>query len=272
MRSAPAILPDRHTIIGTQDVKRDSTYGPQGTGRGGVVFSGPNMNKLAPVTGLQAISHTPTRLADGRTVLLQSMTKPEMVVLDGRNVVKNLSLFDRSYTSVSASRTHIFVWTASAFQTFDPATLSEVSRVLWTGGGVSQPAIGPKGHVYAIAGNTLHVFPPPTRQLPPDRVTPQPGMTVVSTDSGTTTQDSKPYKPPLTMSGNRLFACEKLNGDDCGKLDYQTIADAFCEKEGFHGAGHVKVDSKNVKAETLDGKFCSKKKCKVFEQIICANN
>ena len=26
-----------------------------------------------------------------------------------------------------------------------------------------------------------------------------------------------------------------------------------------------------VQAETLDGRFCSKSKCKVFEQIVCAN-
>ena len=42
--------------------------------------------------------------------------------------------------------------------------------------------------------------------------------------------------------------------------------------EGFIGSGQIKVDSKKVKAETLDGLYCSRNKCKVFEQIICANN
>ena len=97
---------------------------------------------------------------------------------------------------------------------------------------------------------------------------PESAPTAVSTSGA----DTKPYKPPLTMSGNRLFACEELDGDDCGKGDYQTIADAFCKKEGFIGSGHIEVDSKKGKAETLDGRYCSKKKCKVFEQIICANN
>jgi hypothetical protein len=95
---------------------------------------------------------------------------------------------------------------------------------------------------------------------------------VVSTEPGAVAQDSKPYKPPMTANGNRLFACEELDGDDCGKGDYNAIATAFCKKEGFVGAGQIQVDSKKVKAETLDGRFCSKNKCKVFDQIVCANN
>ena len=96
----------------------------------------------------------------------------------------------------------------------------------------------------------------------------------VATDPGPATgpQRNRRYKPPITANGNRLFACEELDGDDCGKGDYQTIATAFCKKEGFIGAGQIKVDSEKVKAETLDGRYCSKNKCKVFEQIICANN
>jgi len=76
-------------------------------------------------------------------------------------------------------------------------------------------------------------------------------------------------KPPMTANGNRLFACEELDQDDCGKGDYQSIATAFCVKQGFVGAGKIDVDSKKVKAETLDGGFCSKSKCKVFDQIVC---
>ncbi len=268
MRSAPAILPDHHAIIGTEDVERDATFGPRGNFHGGVLFSGPNLNKLAPVVGLGAIYATPTHLADGRTVLIQ---QKQMTVIDGRNIVKTMPLVDYSFASAAASRTHIFVSASNALQTFDTATLQEVSRMSWGGGGTSQPVISPLGYVYAVAGDGLFVF-PPAKQLPPNRVTPQVGTTVVSTDPGTATQGSKPYVPPLLASGNRLFACEKLDGDDCGKGDYNAIATAFCQKEGFVGAGQIKVDTKKVKAETLDGRFCSKKKCKVFDQIVCANN
>jgi hypothetical protein len=269
MRSAPAILPDKHAIIGTEDLKRGDIGDPKGAGSGGAVFSGPNLNGLAPVTGLQAVFATPTRLADGRTVLVGR--GGQMAVLSGRNVDQTLSLADSSWTSPAASHTHLFVSTRSAFQTFDASMLAEVAHVGWSGGGESPPAIGPTGYVYAIAGNTLYVF-PPGKQLPASGIDPQTGTVVVSIDPDATTQDSKTYKPPLTTGGNRLFACEKLDGDDCGKGDYQTIATAFCRKEGFVGAGHIEVDSRKVKAETLDGQFCSKKKCKVFDQIICANN
>jgi hypothetical protein len=60
--------------------------------------------------------------------------------------------------------------------------------------------------------------------------------------------------------------------DNTGFGDYHTIADAFLKKVGFIGSGHIKVDSKKGKAETLDGRLRSKNKCKEFEQMICANN
>lgn len=265
MRSAPAILADRHAIIGTEDLERGGEDGPRGTGTGGVVFSGPNLNKLPPVTGLPAIYATPTRLADGRVALVG---QTQLVVLDGRSVVKKAQLFPYSFASATASRTHLFVSTKDALHTFDAASLAEVSRMAWSDGGLSQPAISPLGYVYAVASDALYVFPPAGKQLPPTRVLPESAPTAVSTSGA----DTKPYKPPLTMNGNRLFACEELDGDNCGKGDYQTIADAFCKKEGFIGSGQILVDSKKVKAETLDGRYCSKKKCKVFEQIVCANN
>jgi hypothetical protein len=263
MRSAPAILPDMHSIIGVENFDQDTLLG---TGTGGVGFSGPNLNKLGPVGGLPLIFATPTRLADGRSVLIGA--GGQMIVLTGMTVDKKIALHSKSFASASASRTHLFVSTEDAIQTFDPATMKELSRMMWSEGGRSQPAIGPTGYVYAVAGSTLYVFPPSLKQLPPNRVQPESAPTAVSTSGA----DTKPYKPPLTMSGNRLFACEELDGDDCGKGDYQTIATAFCKKEGFIGAGQIKVDSKKVKAETLDGRYCSKNKCKVFEQIICANN
>jgi hypothetical protein len=189
-------------------------------------------------------------------------------VLQGTTLVKKVQLHGQTLIGASASRSHLFVSTDKALQTFDPVSLNEVSRMLWSGGGLSQPAISPTGHVYAVAGDSLYVFPPSLKQLPPNRVLPEGVPTAVSTSGA----DTKPYVPPLTMSGNRLFACEELDGDNCGKGDYQTIANAFCKKEGFIGSGHIEVKSRKVKAETLDGRFCSKNKCKVFDQIICANN
>jgi hypothetical protein len=265
MRSAPTILPDGHTIIGVQGVKTDNNGAPVGSGGGGAVFTGPNFNKAPAIGGTSPLYATPTRLADGRVLLLGY--SGDLTVLRNNAVADRLSMPGTSMVSPAASQSHVFIATSEAFITLDAGSLAEVSRVAWTGGGTSQPAIGPKGHVYAVEGETLHVF-APGRQVPADRVLPESAPTAVSTSGA----DTKPYKPPLTMNGNRLFACEELDGDDCGKGDYQAIATAFCEKEGFIGAGQIEVDSKKGKAETLDGRFCSRKKCKVFEHILCANN
>ena len=40
-----------------------------------------------------------------------------------------------------------------------------VASVPWVGGGLHSPAIGPQGHVYAVAANTLYVLPPPWRPV-----------------------------------------------------------------------------------------------------------
>jgi len=85
------------------------------------------------------------------------------------------------------------------------------------------------------------------------------------------TPQSKNFEPPLTANNNRLFACEELDGDDCGKGDHRAISLAFCQKQGFTQAADFEVDSRKGTAETLDGRYCSKKKCRVFEEIVCRN-
>ena len=79
------------------------------------------------------------------------------------------------------------------------------------------------------------------------------------------------YKPPMTANGNRLFACKELDQDDCGKGDYREIALAWCQKQGYAKVSGYDVDGRKVRAETLDGQFCSKNKCKVFDSIGCEN-
>jgi hypothetical protein len=272
MRSAPAILPDGHSIIGVEDLKQE-THGdePRGNGTGGIIFSGPNRSKVPAINGLGPIYATPTRLADGRVILLSGFGK--MTVLENNVVATQIQIQGQSIVSPVASQSHVFLSMSDAFITLDASTLAQVSKVDWVGGGLSQPAIGPKGQVYAMASNILFVFPPPRKAPLGGATVTQPGTTVISTDPGTPLLEaSQEYERPLTANGNRLFACEKLDGDDCGKGDYNTIALAFCQKMGFAEVSHLEVDSKKVKAETLDGQYCSKKKCKVFEEIDCANN
>jgi hypothetical protein len=258
MRTSPVISGSR-VLIGLQE-----TGDPKTIGR---LFSTTfDASRSTRIDDIQAMHASPTRLSDGRIVLVG--TRGKVTVIEGNKVVGTKSAPGRSMASAAASRNHFFVSSEDAFVTFDAATLKEVSRVDWVGGGFHPPAIGPKGHVYAIASNILFVFPPPklgnmTTQQP------QSGLTIAPNPQPAAAQQ-KEYKPPMTANGNRLFACEELDGDDCGKGDYTSISLAWCQKQGYPKATDYDVDSEKVKAETLDGRFCSKNKCKVFEQIVCA--
>ncbi|NJO34556.1 MAG: PQQ-like beta-propeller repeat protein [Rhodospirillales bacterium] len=273
MRSAPSFIPEQHSIIGVEDIDHTHDGGQVGAKKGGVVFSGPNQANAAPITGLPPIYAPATRLWDGRTALVGA--PGELVLLNGRQVTARVSLAGASIVPAAASRTHVFLSTETAFQTFDPQSLTEIGRVEWNNGGKSPPVIGPQGHVYAVADQTLFVF---GRPLTSNANGGGGGGPVVVgggvlEDTGTPapqpTSQAQAYKPPFTTNGNRLFACEELDGDDCGKGDYRSIAKAFCAKNGFANADDIDVDSKKVKAETLDGQYCTKKKCKVFDQIVC---
>jgi hypothetical protein len=260
MRTAPVISGTR-VVIGLQE-----TGDPKTIGR---MFSTTfNASRSTRIDNIQAMHASPTRLSDGRIVLVG--TKGKATVVQGNKVVGTTSSPGRSMASAAASRNHFFVSSEDAFVTFDAATLKEVSRVDWVGGGLHPPAIGPKGHVYAIASNILFVFPPSKKPFTVVN-TPQGGVPVATINPGSGAKpQEQSYKPPMTTNGNRLFACEELDGDDCGKGDYTDISLAWCQKQGYPKATDYDVDSKKVKAETLDGRFCSKNKCKVFEQIVCA--
>ncbi len=295
MRSAPSFLSDGRSIIGVQDVQRTGNGTESGDLTGGAIFSGPNMTATAPITGREPTFGVPTRLPNGRTLLVGAHS--DLTVLTAGKIIQRAANEGASSTSAAASRTHLFVATASAFKTFDPVTLAEVETMSWTKGGKNPPVIGPQGHVYAIADNRLFVF-SPGKPMPataggasgpatplgggvmqPTAPTQPPvyGFPVVGTyqdanNPATQTPQgtqSQQYKPPMTANGNRLFACEELDGDDCGKGDHRAISLAFCQKQGFAKADDFDVDSRKVKAETLDGRFCSKNKCKVFDEIVC---
>jgi hypothetical protein len=273
MRTPPMILPDGHTLIGQQSLTRDNTGAESLKNDGRIIFTKPNGNPIAPVKLVNAVWAAPTRMADGRVALVDRLGN--VVILKDGRMFNGMTGAGISVASAAASRTHIFVSGYDGFVTYDTNSLAEVARIDWVGGGLNPPAIGPQGHVYAIASDILFVFPPP-KQSPLGGASAG-GATVgqgesVATNPEPSTPSAKTFKDPVTANGNRLFACEELDQDDCGKGDYQTIATAFCKKQGFIGAGKVDVDSKKVKAETLDGRFCSKNKCKVFEEIRCANN
>lgn len=244
--STPLAWPDGHAMISTGGYQLASD----------VMFAGLNMATIRAAGPLSWAA--PTALGNSRFAIVHRFGG--VTFLRGASTEKTVTLPGHSIASAAASRNHVFVSTVGALHTFDKATMSEIAKFEWQRGGASPVAIGPQGHVYAIADDRLFVFSPlgsgggifQDGDIPPPR-----------------TAQSQTYKPPLTPNSNRLFACEELDGDDCGKGDYRSIAKAFCSKQGFVEADDIKVDSKKVKAETLDGRFCSKNKCKVFDRITC---
>jgi hypothetical protein len=266
LRSTPTVLPDGHTIIGVEKIVRKNGQ-EYGGGTGAMLFAGPNMNALPRVEGIGRVFTAPSVTGDGRAVLVNG--DGSLAVLQGTQVVSKTQITSGSIASAAVSRKHVFVSTYDAFLSYDVNTLAEVARISWVGGGSSSPAIGPKGYVYAIAHDILFVFPPGVnKQIDPGKLQPE---TVVNVDPAQPTNQpaSQLYHPPLTANGNRLFACLELDQDDCGKGDYKEVSLAWCQKQGYAKATNFDVDSRKVKAERLDGQFCSKNKCKVFDSIRC---
>ena len=266
MRTPPMILPDGHSLIGVQG-STEGDLGAEVPASGGrIVFAGPNGTKIAPVALVSATQAAPTRMADGRVAVVDGAGR--VVILKDGKPFNGMDGAGWSIASAAASQTHLFVSGADGFVTYDTNSLAQVARFDWVGGGLNPPVIGPKGHVYAIASNILFVFRPP-KLVNSTIQQPQSGVTIATNPDAGTTPQEKTYDPPLTTNGNRLFACEELDQDDCGKGDHKDISLAWCQKEGYPRVKDYDVDSKKVKAETLDGRFCSKNKCKVFDTIAC---
>ncbi|HET6621857.1 MAG TPA: hypothetical protein VFG64_18110 [Dongiaceae bacterium] len=268
LRSTPTILPDGHTLIGVENTEREDGQ-EVGNGTGAMLFAGPNMSALPRVQGAGRVFTAPSVTRDGRAVLVSG--DGYWTVLQGTQVASKTAIAVQSVASAAVSRTHVFVSTYDAFLTYDVNNLAEVGRISWVGGGMSSPAIGPKGQVYALASNILFVFPGPRRVIDPGIVTDAP-QAVVATDPPPSTQPaSQHFSGPLTPGGYRLFACLELDGDDCGKSTNKQVALAFCQSKGFAQVDKVDTETKKVKAARLDGQFCTKNKCEVFDEIVCKN-
>lgn len=256
LQSAPMVMADGHTVIGTSGDK----------GRGSVVFLGPNMVAWPTIKG--PFSYAPaTRLADGRTAIVD--VRRQMTILRGKNQERTVPLPGESIVSAAASRTHLFVSTAGSFITFDPSTWLKQAEISWVGGGTFTPAIGPFGHVYGMASNVLFVFPPPVAAAVGPKVANPDGPLVADPAPPAATPASKRYSGPTTSAGHRLFACQELDGDECGKSTNKAVALAFCRQQGFADVTKVDTETRKGKAARLDGQFCTKEKCKVFDEIVC---
>jgi hypothetical protein len=199
LTSPPAALPDGHTFVGDLSGK--------------VLVAGPNGGKLPEAKLEGAVYGSPTRTADGRLIVTGLGTRKGYVsVLKDGQVLSTTPLIGQTIAAAAASRTHVFVSTASSFFTFDAGTMQQVHEVSLPGGGLAAPAIGPAGHVYTVASNILFVYPPPSSKISQvlGSVT-MPVAVLHTQDQGATPQPvpqpqpaSQTFKPPLTKSGKRL--------------------------------------------------------------------
>jgi hypothetical protein len=254
--SPPMVLPDGHTMI----MASGNSDG------GNVVFAGPNMNAWPKIKGVTSYA-APTRMADGKVAIVGRGRA--LTILNGKNAERTLPLPGESLVSAAASRTHLFVSTAGSFLTYDPSTWEKLAEISWVGGGQITPAIGPLGHVYGMASNVLFVFPPPVPATAGPLVANPDGPLVADPTPPAATPASKRYSGPSTNAGHRLFACQELDGDNCGKSTNKAVALAFCQQQGFTEVDKVDTETRKVKAARLDGQFCTKNKCKVFDEIVC---
>jgi hypothetical protein len=115
---------------------------------------------MSPITGgITPDIHTAssvTTTGSGHLAVWNS----ELVVLRAGET-NRIPLAGNSVASVAASLNYFYVSSVDAFTTFSIVGQHQMARFDWVGGGLHPPAIGPKGHVYAMASNILFIFPPP---------------------------------------------------------------------------------------------------------------
>lgn len=245
----PMAMPDTETFV------------PQGDEV--IVWRGQAIKK-PPRTKIEVgILTTTARTATGDAVMVSFISM--FVRYPGGGALESMRLPGETIAAPAVSRKHVFVSTAGSFLTYDSATMQQVAKFDWQKGGISPPAIGPYGDVYAIADNTLHVFRACDfcRELPP--LDDLPTLTVAPTTPAATGQSH--FENPQGPHGLRLYACTEVGGDDCGK----PVAKAFCQAQGWAKADKYDTKSKKMQAETLTGEACDKNKCKVFDFIDCEN-
>jgi hypothetical protein len=81
-----------------------------------------------------------------------------MTIIENVTPIRRNKLRAQTIAAASASRNYFYVSTANEIVTFNAETLDEVARFPWEGGGLSSPAIGADGRVYALAGDSLYIF------------------------------------------------------------------------------------------------------------------
>ena len=158
--TSPVILRDGHSVLGgwTDIGERGQAW---------LLFAGPHPNNMPEIV-LEDATLIPSLTADGRilTVATTGVTAWRTHPRVEGALVASMRLVNISAAPATSSRNHVIISLGNALLTFDANTFQRVGYFEWQGGGRSSPAIGADGRVYAMAGETLYVFPaPPCRML-----------------------------------------------------------------------------------------------------------
>jgi hypothetical protein len=150
--STPVVLRDAHSVI----VGRS-------TDRAWLFFGGPSVVNW-PEMPIPFSGAGPSVGADGLLAVARTGAVSSIATYPDRQVVNETPPLEaESIAPAAASRTHVFVSTVMALVTLDAVGLNIAKTFAWNrGGGLSTPAIGTDGRVYALAGDTLFCFPGPT--------------------------------------------------------------------------------------------------------------
>lgn len=156
--SAPVVLRDAHSVIVGH-----------ATDRAWLLFGGPSVVNW-PELPIPFSGAGPSVGAAGLLVVGRAGRVSSIATYPERQVVSETPLEAESIAPAASSRTHVLVSTVSELVTLDAAGLNVVAQFRWKEGGLSTPAIGTDGRVYAVAGDTLFCFagPPADRRGRPE--------------------------------------------------------------------------------------------------------
>lgn len=155
----PAMMTaDGHSVVAADVMKWSTDCGGRFVpDQAPLEFYGPNAGAIGP--GSQygegynpAAAHT----SDGRIVLVHDLG---FDVLNNVTPLAHVAYPGQTLAAPAISRNYIYVSTAGSFRTYDARTLGLAAQLSWAGGGLSGPALGPSGRIYALANNILFVWP-----------------------------------------------------------------------------------------------------------------
>lgn len=152
--TAATVLPNGESVTGETDMHVDDEHGLVVDG-GHLLFTGPLETQVAD---LLVPTSMPAHTGDGRIVFAEY---GGLFTLDGQTPLASVGYPAATIASPAISRNEIYVSTASSLRSYDPASLALRGAFAWSGGGLSSPAIGPTGRIYAIASNQLFVWAAP---------------------------------------------------------------------------------------------------------------